>query len=308
MASEPPPWRDLNGFFRETFGCRVHKIALDAGLSCPNRDGTLSTAGCVYCNARGSGTGAAAAGVSIAEQVARAKAYLSRRFKAEKFIAYFQSFTNTHAPPDVLSGLWNEALADPDVVGLSVGTRPDCVPDPVLDLLARTAGGRMAWLELGLQSSHDRTLARINRGHTAACFADAVQRARARGLWVCAHVILGLPGETAEDMRKTADFVAGSGVEGVKIHLLYVVRGTGMEGLLASGEYRCLTRDEYADAVCDFLERLPETTVIQRLTGDPHPGELVAPEWCMDKAGTLAAIRARLREQGARQGRLCSRG
>ncbi|MBU2488357.1 MAG: TIGR01212 family radical SAM protein [Proteobacteria bacterium] len=303
MPSQPQPFRDLNGFFRETFGCRVHKIALDAGLSCPNRDGTLSHGGCAYCNARGSGTGAAAAGLSIAQQAARAKTYLARRFKAKKFIAYFQSYTNTHAPLETLARLWNEALAGPDVVGISIGTRPDCVPDPVLDLLAKTAAGRMAWLELGLQSANDATLSRINRGHTAACWTDAASRAQSRGLLVCAHVILGLPGENRQDMRRTAEFVAASGVEGVKIHLLYVVRGTEMERMHQAGEFQCLEQEEYADAVCDFLERLPQKTVIQRLTGDPHPSELVAPAWCQDKAGALAAIRARLAEKNTWQGK-----
>ncbi|MBW1990328.1 MAG: TIGR01212 family radical SAM protein [Deltaproteobacteria bacterium] len=303
-----PRYRDFNTFLRERFGRRVQKVTLDAGLACPNRDGTLSTAGCVFCNARGSGTGAAARGMSVTEQLATGKAVLAARYKAKKFLAYFQSYTNTYAPLPTLTSLWDQAMADPDVAGLCVGTRPDCVPDEVLDLLAAYRSKGMVWLELGLQSAKDETLAAINRGHSAACFADAVARAKSRGLWVCAHAILGLPGETAEDMAATADFLANLGVEGVKIHLLYAVKGTELGRMVEAGRCRMLSRGEYVERVCDFLERLHPETVVQRLTGDPHPGELLAPPWCLDKRGVLADIKARLAQRDTFQGRLYSGG
>ncbi len=296
-------YTDLNGFLRAEFGCRVQKITVDAGLSCPNRDGTLSTGGCIYCNARGSGTGAHGRGRSVTEQLLQGKEALFRRYKAEKFIAYFQSFSNTYAPLTRLRALYEEALAVEGIVGLSVGTRPDCVDEPVLDLLEGLARNRMVWIEYGLQSAADRTLARINRGHDAACFSRAVAATKGRGIRICAHVILGLPGEDRREMMETADFIAGAGIDGIKIHLLYVVRGTELERLYRAGDYRCLEQDDYVSLVCEFIERLPAEMVVQRLTGDPHRNELVAPAWSMNKTGTLAMIRQRLEELDTWQGR-----
>ena len=300
-------YTDLSSYLKTAFGCRVQKITVDAGMSCPNRDGTLSHQGCIFCNTRGSGTGAHKRGLSITEQLERGKEALSRRYKAKKFIAYFQSYTNTYAPLPRLRALYDEALAVEDVVGLSIGTRPDCVDKPVLDLLESYAADRMIWIEYGLQSAADDTLGRINRGHTSACFSEAVCTARGRGILICAHVILGLPGEDRQTMMETADFIARSGIDGVKIHLLYVVRGTEMERRYRQGDYRCLEQNEYVSIVCEFLERIPKEMIIQRLTGDPHRDELVAPTWALDKAGTLARIRARLEELDTYQGKQCSR-
>jgi radical SAM protein (TIGR01212 family) len=300
----PSRYTDLNSYLRSLFGCRVQKITVDAGLTCPNRDGTLAVGGCIYCNSRGSGTGAFSRGLSITEQLICGKKALARRYRARRFIAYFQSFSNTHAPVDRLKALYDEALAVPDVVGLAIGTRPDCISGPVLDLLAGYAADRLLWLEYGLQSARDATLKLINRGHDLACFLDAVRAARSRGLKVCAHVILGLPGETREDMLITARVLADAGIDGVKLHVLYVVKGTRLETLYRSGGYRCMDQPEYVERVCDFLEHIPPGAVIQRLTGDPHPQELVAPAWCLDKAATLSAIRAALERRDTWQGRL----
>jgi radical SAM protein (TIGR01212 family) len=302
-------YNDYNTYLRNVYGCRVQKISVDAGLTCPNRDGTLSTAGCIYCNARGSGTGAHAAGLSITEQLLKGKAALARRYKAKKFIAYFQSFSNTYAPVSKLRRLYDEALAVDDVVGLSIGTRPDCVAEPVLDLLAGYAADQLVWIEYGLQSAHDATLALINRGHDAACFQKAVDTTHAHGLKVCAHVILGLPQETRAQMLDTARFLADLPVAGVKLHLLYVVRDTPLERLFRAGTYRCLPQAAYVELVCDFLEHLPEQVVIQRLTGDPHPAELVAPQWSLRKRETLGMIRTALEERNTWQGKRlgCSR-
>lgn len=297
---------DLNSHLREIYGCRVQKITLDAGLTCPNRDGTLSRGGCIYCNARGSGTGAYAAGRSITQQLEQGKEKLARRYKAKKYIAYFQSFSNTYAPPAVLGRLYAEALSVSDVVGLSIGTRPDCVDTPVLDLLQEIAADHPVWVEYGLQSAHDSTLQRINRGHDAACFHKAVVMTRQRGISVCAHVILGLPGESRRHMRETARFLAALGIDGLKIHLLYVVAETPMAAMYRSGRYQCLTRAEYISLVVDFLERIPAGVVIQRLTGDPHPQELVAPKWALQKAGTLQKIKEALERRNTWQGKRCA--
>ncbi len=301
-------YRDLKSYLFEQFGCRVQKISVDAGLTCPNRDGTISTGGCVYCNERGSGTGAFGRNVSVRDQLEQGKAALTKRYKAEKFIAYFQSFTNTYAPFDRLKALYDEALSVQGVVGLSIGTRPDCIDERTLFLLAEYAKSRLVWIEYGLQSANDETLQRINRGHDYACFEKAVELTRGRDILICAHAILGLPGEDRRDVANTAKALAALGIDGVKIHLLYVVKGTVLEKWHAKGLYRPLGRDEYIDLVCEFLEHLPPDTVIQRLTGDPHRHELVAPAWALEKSKNLAAIRQALEDRDVWQGKQFAHG
>ena len=301
--SAPLPYRDLNTYLRERFGGRVQKVTLDAGLTCPNRDDRVGVGGCLYCNARGSGTGAWNRGLSITEQLQEGMTRLGRRYGASRFIGYFQSFSNTYASLETLRTLYDEALAFPEVVGLSIGTRPDCLSPEILDLLADIARERLLWLELGLQSANDATLKLINRGHDAACFSRAVTAAAARGLEVVAHVILGLPGEGPAEIAATARYLGGVPLHGVKIHLLYVIRGSGLERLYREGRYRPLEEDEYVGQVADFLEMLPPHLVIHRLTGDPHPEELVAPVWCRDKSRVLRGIREELARRGSRQGK-----
>jgi radical SAM protein (TIGR01212 family) len=296
-------YNDLNSYFRSIFGCRVQKITIDAGLSCPNRDGKISTGGCIYCNTRGSGTGAHAKGQSVTDQIIAGKMALSRRYKAKKFIAYFQSFTNTYAPLDTLKSLYEEALSIEGVVGLSIGTRPDCVDGPVLKLMESYAKTHLIWIEYGLQSIHDKSLALINRGHDFQCFKDAVDATLNRGIKICAHVILGLPEEKRSHMIETATTIAKMGVDGIKIHLLYVIKGTGLEKLYRQGTYKCLEQQQYVGLVCDFLERIPGDMVIQRLTGDPHPEELVAPQWSTQKAQTLSMIKETLEKRDSWQGK-----
>ncbi|MHB8069496.1 MAG: TIGR01212 family radical SAM protein [Desulfobaccales bacterium] len=297
-----PPYLDLNRYLRRLYGERVQKITLDAGLTCPNRDGRLGREGCLYCNPRGSGTGAWSRGLGIGRQMEEGLARLRQRYGAKKFIAYFQSFTNTYASVEHLRDLYLEALAFPGVVGLSIGTRPDCLSDAVLDLLAELKRDYLVWLELGLQSAHDATLLRINRGHDTACFTAAVTQAAARGLEVVAHVILGLPGEDSPQMAATAAYLAGLPIRGVKIHLLYVTRDSALASLYREGAYRPLTAAAYVSAVVDFIELLPTHLVIHRLTGDPHPGELLAPEWCLDKSRVLSLIKDEFARRGSRQG------
>ena len=296
-------YNDLNSYFRSIFGCRVQKITIDAGLSCPNRDGKISTGGCIYCNTRGSGTGAHAKEHSVTDQILAGKKALSKRYKAKKYIAYFQSFTNTYASLETLKSLYEEALSIEGVVGLSIGTRPDCVDEPVLKLIESYAKTHLIWIEYGLQSMHDKSLALINRGHDFQCFKDAVDATLNRGIKICAHVILGLPEEKRGHMIETAKTIAKMGIDGIKIHLLYVIKGTKLEKFYRQGTYKCLEQQEYVDLVCDFLERIPGDMVIQRLTGDPHPEELVAPQWSTQKAQTLSLIKETLEERDSWQGK-----
>lgn len=298
-------YKDYNTYLREIFGERVQKIPLDAGLSCPNRDGTLSSEGCIYCDARGSGTGAfSSRGESIVEQIEHAKAFLVERYGARKFIAYFQSFTNTYGPLDQLKELYDAALSRPDMVGLSVATRPDCIDREKLRLLRSYRRDHLVWVEFGLQSSHDETLRLINRGHDSTCFKEAVRSAKACDLSVCAHIILGLPGETSAMMLETARFLADLPIDGIKIHSLYVLQGTVMGTLFNSGRYEPMTRARYVETVVEILEVLPPGLVIQRLTGDPPRTGLLAPLWTLEKQKNLNMIRNALERKNTWQGRL----
>ncbi|MDL1970711.1 MAG: TIGR01212 family radical SAM protein [Candidatus Desulfofervidaceae bacterium] len=294
---------DFNTFLRQSFGCRVHKISLDAGLSCPNRDGSKGKGGCIYCNPYGSGTGAYAKGISISEQIVQAKTFLARRYKAEKFIAYFQSFCNTYGPYEKLKALYEEALAHEDIVGLAVGTRPDCVDEKIIDLLASYTNKYQVWIEYGLQSIHNRTLDFINRGHTYEDFLQAIKLTSGRGILICVHIILGLPGETKADMLATVRALGQLPVDGIKFHHLYVVKGTRLASLYEKGEYTPLSQEEYIDILVEALELLPSRVVIQRLMGDPRPEELIAPDWSLRKRETLNLINQVLEERNTWQGR-----
>jgi len=297
-------YRDFNTYLKEIFGERVQKISLDAGLGCPNRDGTISRRGCIFCDRRGSGTGALINhGLSIAQQIAEAKGFIQKRYKARKFIAYFQSFTNTYAPLSQLKTLYDKALIHKDMVGLSVATRPDCVDREILTLLSSYQAGHLVWLEYGLQSSHDKTLKLINRGHDVACFEQSVLMADEYSINICAHIILGLPGEDREMMLQTARFLSNLPIRGVKIHLLYVVKETPLSELYHKKGFRCLERKEYANLVVDFLELLPPDMVIQRLTGDPIQSELVAPLWAKEKQVNLKLIQITLERRKTWQGK-----
>lgn len=301
----PRRYRPWSRFLRERFGTRVYRVTIDAGFTCPNVDGTLAVGGCVYCDNRSFSPNRRLPRTPVREQVRRGIEVLQARYGAERFLAYFQAATNTYAPVEKLRRLYAEALEHPQVVGLAIGTRPDCVPDPVLDLLQDQARQCFVCLELGLQTIHDRTLDWMNRGHHCDAFLDAVQRSHGRGLDLCAHVILGLPGETTADMLATADVLAGLGLNGVKIHNLHVVKGTPLERDYRAGKVRLLERDEYVQVVCDFLERLPPEMVIHRLQGDAPPDYLVAPAWCRDKSRLLLAIDAELQRRDSWQGKFC---
>lgn len=297
------PWRSYTHVLRARFGRRVYKIGLDAGFTCPNLDGTLARGGCTYCHNAAFSPGTRQGRPPLTEQIARARAALRRRYKAEAFIAYFQAYTNTYGRSvEELRTLYNEALAGDDMVGLAVATRPDCVTDAVLDLLAEYVPTHDVMLELGLQTVHDRTQARTNRWHTFAHFTDAVARAQARGLPLCVHLMLGMPGETRADMLATADAVAPLGIAAVKIHLTHVVKGTALARDYASGAFVPLERDAYVRLVADVLERLPADMAVERLTGEAPPDFHVAPAWAQDKQGCLDGIAAELHARGMRQG------
>jgi radical SAM protein (TIGR01212 family) len=297
-------YRDFNRFLRERFGLRVQKITIDAGFTCPNRDGTLSRNGCIYCDPLGAGTGAWAKGLGVTEQIERAKKALSERYRARGFLAYFQAFTNTYAPLPRLRSLYQEALQTPGVLGLCVGTRPDCVNEDILDLLATYTDRWMIWVEFGLQSAHDETLRRINRGHDVQTFFRAVTETARRGILVCAHLIIGLPGEGPEEIRETACRISLHPIQGIKVHSLYIVRHAPLEKLYLQGAYQPWAQDQYAESVCDLLERVPAHWVVQRLTGDPPRHDLVAPAWVLEKQQTLEAIWERLLMRDTWQGRL----
>ena len=294
---------DLNSFWRNSFGCKVYKLPIDAGFTCPNRDGSIATGGCIYCDGRGSWLRQTCPLPSVSEQIQRGQAYYRKHRQAGKFIAYFQTFTNTYGPVEKLKALYEEALAQEDVIGLSVGTRPDCVPDEVLDLLAGYAKDRQIWLEFGLQSIHDRTLVFINRGHTYARFLDAVRRTAGRKILVCTHIIVGLPGETREDILATARAIAALPVDGIKIHLLLALRGTALGEMYEKGQIAMLEKEEYVRTVCDILEILPPQMVIQRLTADGYRDIFLAPAWAVNKMHVLNAIDRELEISDSFQGR-----
>ena len=293
----------FSAYLRERFGCKVQKVSLHAGFTCPNRDGAVGVGGCTYCVNRSFNPQAGRPAQPIREQMVHGMSYLRRRYGAKKFFAYFQAFTNTYADPATLRARYDEAVDFPDVVGLSIGTRPDCVPNDVLDLVQSYTDHLEVWLEYGLQSAHDRTLRRVNRGHDFAAFQDAVERTRSRGIRVCVHVILGLPGETREDMMATAHAVAEADIDGIKLHHLYIVRGTAMEKTYRAGEVDIFSAEEYVNVACDFLERIPSRVAVQRLVGDTASTDvLLAPCWPESKSEILQMVTREFRRRGTTQG------
>jgi radical SAM protein (TIGR01212 family) len=293
---------DLKSYWRNRFGCRVHKLPIDAGFTCPNRDGRVAAGGCIYCDGRGSMLRQAGDLPSVGEQIRRGKAFYSRNGKAEKFIAYFQTFTNTYAPLEKLQDLYDKALAEEDVIGLAIGTRPDCVPDETLALIWSYAKRCDLWLEFGLQSIHDRTLTAINRGHDAADFLDAVRRTGGSPVQICAHIIVGLPGESHEDIMETAHAITGLPIQGIKIHSLLALRGTILGERYEQGELSLMSREEYVATVCDILEILPPEMVIQRLTADGYREIFLGPDWAINKLAVLNAIDRELEVRASWQG------
>ena len=293
------PYYDLKSYWRNLFGCTVHKLQIDAGFTCPNRDGLVATGGCIYCDGRGSKLRQMGPLPSVAEQIALGKQFYKP--SASKFIAYFQTFTNTYAPVSHLKAIYDVALSQGDVIGLSIGTRPDCLPPEVIDLLSGYARQYHIWVELGLQSVHDRSLTFLNRGHDYRRFSDAVYALAGRGLNICVHIIIGLPGENDEDVRQTAKTLAALPIQGIKIHSLLALEGTQLGELYKQGSISMLSKEKYVSLTADVLELLPPSIVVQRLTADGYRDIFLAPDWAKNKLDVLNAIQKEFHRRGSFQ-------
>ena len=276
----------LNDHYRAKFGCKVYKLSIDGGFTCPNRDGTLGHGGCIFCSAAGSGE-FAESGTSITIQLEQAKARVSAKNKDGKYIAYFQSFTNTYAPVEVLKEKYLAAIAPDDIVGLAIGTRPDCLPEETVALLAKINASKPVSVELGLQTVHEPTAAYIRRGYVNQIYFDAVRRLKAAGIEVVTHIILGLPGETPQMAAETTRQAVRAGTDGVKFHLLHVLRGTDLERDYLAEKFQCLSLEEYARWLRLCLAEVPPDVVVHRITGDGAKRDLVAPLWSADKKRVL---------------------
>ncbi|MDR3601786.1 MAG: TIGR01212 family radical SAM protein [Desulfosporosinus sp.] len=299
----PKRYHTFNEHLRERFGGKIFKVSLDAGFTCPNRDGTLGRGGCVYCSERGSGDFAGEQGLAIADQFLEVTERMKKKWPSAQYIAYFQAYTNTYAPIERLRAVYEEALAEENVVGLSISTRPDCLPEDVLDYLEELNQRTYMWVELGLQSIHDRTMAWIERGHNYAQFLKGLEQLRSKGIRVCAHIILGLPGETKAEMMETVQAVAKLPLQGIKIHLLHVLRGTPLAAIYQREPFELMTKADYVALVVDSLEILPSEMVIHRLTGDGPPADLIGPLWSRKKWEVLNAIDAELERRNTWQGK-----
>ena len=306
--SKPDFWKntkryyDFKSFLVNTFGCRVHKLQIDAGFTCPNRDGKIATGGCIYCDGRGSRLKQEGPLPTVSEQIVKAKELFRRLRGAEKFIAYFQTFTNTYAPYGKLKELYDEALRQEDIIGLAVGTRPDCISDDVIELFSEYARDYHVWLEYGLQSAHEKTLKFINRGHDLQTFIDAVKKTAGQNIYICTHIIVGLPGETHDEILETARLVASLPIQGIKIHLLLALEGTALGTLYKAGKIEMIGMEDYVNTVCDILEVLPPEMVIQRLTADGYRDIYLAPEWGISKLMVINAIDRELERRDSHQG------
>ena len=293
----------LNRYLRQTFGEKIYKLALDGGMTCPNRDGTIGTGGCIFCSAGGSGDFAEARCASVAEQIQRAKGRIRKKTDAAKFIAYFQSYTNTYASVAYLDQLFTEAISQPEVAALSIGTRPDCLDGEVIALLERLNRRKPVWVELGLQTVHEDTARYIRRGYELPVYEDALSRLKAAGITVIVHVILGLPGEDREKMLATIDYLAGDHrPDGIKLQLLHVLEGTDLAADYREGKFRCMEMEEYFDLLFECMRRLPGDMVIHRLTGDGPKRSLIAPLWTADKKRVLNAMNRELEKRDVWQG------
>ena len=293
-----------NFFLRKRFGERVQKVSIDAGFTCPNVDGQVAVGGCTFCDNRSFSPSRRIPRLKgVTAQIDDGIRRLKLRYNCDRFIAYFQPATNTYAPVERLRAVYDEALAHGRIIGLAIGTRPDCVPEPVLDLLGEIAGRTWLSVEYGLQSIHDRSLDWMNRGHHHDAFLDAMERSRGRGFEICAHVMLGLPGESRDEMLATAREVARLSLDAVKIHNLYAVKGTALAEQLARGEVRLMEQAEYIETLVDFLELLPPTTIVERISGDAPPDFFLGPAWCLDKPAVKKALDAELLRRDSWQGK-----
>lgn len=296
-------YNQFSRHLKETFGEKVYKVTLDAGFSCPNRDGKISTTGCIFCDDSGSFSQAHDNKIPIKDQVEIGIETMSKRFGAKKFISYFQAYSNTYAPVKHLEKIYSQSLGHKDVVGLSIGTRPDCVDENKIALISDIAKDYYTWIEYGIQSIHNKTLDFINRGHHAEEFLKAVEITKNKNIKICSHVIIGLPGESREDILQTAKVLAGLGIDGIKIHLLCILKNTPLERMYNNGEIKLMPEEEYIETVCDFLEILPPEMTIHRLAGNGLSKILVAPQWLGKKFDTLNKIDIELEKRNSFQGK-----
>lgn len=288
-------YRSLNEHLKEKFGCKVYKLALDAGFTCPNRDGNLGNRGCIFCSEAGSGE-FAEKGEDVILQLERAKKRVEHKNKSGKYIAYFQSFTNTYAPLKRLEAIFTAAISPDYIVGLSVATRPDCLPDETVELLKRLNQKKPVTVELGFQTSNENTAEFIRRGYENAVYFDAVKRLKVAGIEVVTHIIIGLPFEGGEDAVKTTQTVVAAGTDGVKFHLLHVLKNTDLALEYAEGKFNCLSLEEYAKILKDCISVLPPDITVHRITGDGAKGDLIAPLWSADKKRVLNFLNDFLKE------------
>ena len=284
----------LSDHYRARFGCKVYKLSIDGGFTCPNRDGTVGTGGCIFCSAAGSGEFAEQPCVSIPEQLEKAKARVRAKMKDGQYIAYFQSFTNTYAPVDILREKFMAAIAPDDIVGLAIGTRPDCLPEETVALLSEINQIKPVTVELGLQTVHEASVSYIRRGYVNQVYFDAVTRLKEAGVEVVTHIILGLPGETPQMAAETTRQAVNAGTNGIKFHLLHVLRGTDLEEDYRAGKFECLSLEEYTRWLKLCLAEVPPSVVVHRLTGDGAKRDLVAPLWSADKKKVLNYLRQHL--------------
>ena len=298
------PYNSLSDHLKEKLGAKTVKLSVNAGFSCPNRDGKISRGGCIFCSGSGSGDFAPPADMPIDKQLELSRQRISAKWPDAKYIAYFQAFTNTYAPVDVLEKKYNEALSCPWISGIAIATRPDCMGDGVADLLKDISEKTYLWVEFGLQTSREDTAELINRGYKNEVYLDAMEKMKKRGIETVTHIILGLPGETREDMRNSVTFAAEARTDGIKLQLLHVIRGTRLHEMYMENPFHIMTRDEYTDTVIDMIEHLPPEIVIQRLTGDGNRNELVLPNWSMDKRGVLNEIHRKMKLYESYQGKL----
>ena len=297
------PYHSLDYMLRERFGEKVYKVTLNGGMSCPNRDGKLGTRGCIFCSAGGSGDFAADSSLSITEQIDRQISILSAKRPIHKYIAYFQAFTNTYAPVEYLEKIFTEALAHPGIAALSIGTRPDCLGKDVIALLSRLNRQKPVWVELGLQTIHEKTAAYIRRGYPLSCFEDAVRRLRSEDIEVIVHTILGLPGESTQDILNTMEYLNHQDIQGIKLQLLHVLRGTDLASDYEKGLFCTYERDEYISLVISCLEHLRPDMVIHRITGDGPKDLLISPLWASRKREVLNLLHHQMKENHNYQGR-----
>lgn len=280
----------FNQYLKDTFGCKVYKISINAGFTCPNRDGTLGTRGCIFCSKGGSGDFAESSTLSVTEQIESGKQRISKKIKSGKYIAYFQAFTNTYAPVEVLAEKYCEAINHPDIVGISIATRPDCLGEEVLTLLSEINKIKPVFVELGLQTIHEKTAEYIRRGYPLSVYDNAVKALKKTGINTVVHLIIGLPNESREEMLESVEYACKSGADGIKLQLLHILKGTDLADDYLSGKFETLSMEEYLSIIKDCVEIIPKNVVIHRLTGDGPKKDLIAPLWSADKKSVLNAL------------------